>query len=105
MRAQQTTDAVPTEVLAEEAPVQDDKVEYLEFLGTDPQLGTEFYGATGTHSVSAKHLREVADIELGVKEAVWQRQKNGRFLVPTADLTPEAVEYLMQDPMFKVVSL
>lgn len=90
---------------AELAPEEPAKTEYLEFLGTDPQFGTEFYGETGTHSITAKHLREVADVDLGVKEAVWKRGRNGRFLVPTSDLTPEAVDHLSHDAMFKVVSL
>jgi hypothetical protein len=103
MRVQQNAEAVPTEVQAEAVP--NDKVEYLEFLGTDSQFGTEFYGETGTHSVTAKHLKEAADVDLGMKEAVWRKGRNGRFLVKTSDLTPEAVEHLATDPMFRVVSL
>lgn len=92
---------------AELAPEKQEpaKTEYLEFLGTNPEFGTEFYGDTGTHVITAKHLREAADVELGVKEAVWKRGRNGRFLVPTSDLTPEAVDHLSHDAMFKVVSL
>ncbi len=79
--------------------------EYLEFVGTDPIHGTEFYGANGTHSLTQKHMKEYHDVDLGKKEVVWKRGSNGRFLVPVSDLTPEAVEVLAQDPMFKKVSI
>ncbi len=80
------------------------KTDYLEFVGTG-QYGTEFYGQRGTHVVTAKQLKEAYDVDLGVKEAVWKRGKNQRFLVPVADLNAEAVEALEKDPMFKRVSI
>lgn len=99
------------------APIQDDaadtvvvepqeeaEVEYIEFVGEQP-YGTEFYGRTGTHSITAKHLKEHHDVDLGKKEVVWQRGSNGRFLVPVSDITPEAAEVLAQDPMFKRVTI
>jgi hypothetical protein len=90
-----------TETTAESEP---EKVEYLEFVGSEP-YGTEFYGQTGTHSITDKHMKEYHDVPLGKKEVVWSRGKNGRFLVPTADLNPDAVTVLADDPMFKVVTV
>lgn len=82
----------------------DEEVEYLEFVGTKP-FGTEFYGATGTHTVTRAQMKDRHDVDLGPKEVVWRKGKNGRFLVPVADMTPEAVEVLAADPMFKRVSI
>lgn len=87
-----------------EAEVLPDQTEYIEFVGQEPH-GTEFYGRLGTHSISAKHMKEFHDTELGKKDIVWTRGSNGRFLVPVTDMTPEAAEILARDPMFKRVSI
>ena len=102
-----TDKAQGTEVPAAEATAEPEKTEYLEFLGTDPSgHGTEFYKDNGgTHTISNAQMKAAYDVELGVKEAVWKRGSNGRFLVPTADLNPKAVEILAKDPMFKLVEL
>jgi hypothetical protein len=97
--------AVKPDEAAEAEPVEPTTTEYLEFLGTDKVHGTEFYGETGTHAISNAHMKATHDVELGVKEAVWKRGPNRRFLVPTADLNPAAVEILAADPMFKLVTL
>jgi hypothetical protein len=82
------------------------ETEYLEFLGTNPEThGTEFYRDGGTHTISRAHMKAIHGVDLGVKEAVWKRGSNGRFLVPVADLGPEAGEILAADPMFKRVTL
>lgn len=81
------------------------KTDYVEFLGTDPSVGTEFYGQHGTHSITRAHMKDTHDVDLGVKEVVWKRGKNGRFLVPASDLTSEVVDILIADPMFKLVSI
>jgi hypothetical protein len=93
----------PAEPAEQEAAPE--KTEYLEFLGTDPAHGTEFYKDSGTHTVSDAHMKSVHDVSLGKREAVWKRGRNGRFLVATADLNPAAVEILAADPMFKLVEL
>jgi hypothetical protein len=88
-------------------PQEPAKTEYLEFVG-DAQYGTQFYskevGAVG-HSVTAAHLKQYHDIDLGKKVVEWKRGANGRFLVPVSDMTPEAAELLANDPMFKRVEL
>lgn len=90
----------PEETVDEPVPAQ----EFLEFVGTPP-YGTEFYsGEFGTHVVTAKQLKDAYDVDLGKKEVVWRKDKNGRMLVSTEGLTPEAVEALANDQMFKVVS-
>lgn len=94
----------PTGLVAEEEPA---KAQYIEFVGTAP-YGTEFYTKTVggvAHTITAKHMRDTHDIDLGKREVSWTRGTNGRFLVSTSDLTPEAVEYLKTDPMFKLVEL
>jgi hypothetical protein len=94
--------------LAEEdlaAEPENDKTEYIEFVGMPP-LGTEFYkGDLGTHSIDRKHMKDVHDIDLGAKEVVWRKGANGRMLVPVADIAPAVVAYLETDPMFKRVTL
>jgi hypothetical protein len=92
------------EVPADE-PVAEDKPEYIEFLGTDPRYGTEFYGVNGSHTIGRTHMKDQHDIDLGTKELVWKAGKDGRFLVPVADMSPEAAEHLANDPMFKRVTL
>lgn len=87
-------------VEAEAEPVNQ-KTEYVEFVGIQP-YGTEF---SGGHSISAKHMKEYHDVELGAKELSWTKGKNGRFLVPMADMTPEAAEVLLADPMFRKASV
>lgn len=77
------------------------KTEYVEFVGWPP-FGTEFISE---HSITAKHMKEVHDIDLGKKEVVWRKGTNGRFLVPTKDISPDTVAYLKTDPAFKIVSL
>lgn len=77
------------------------KVDYIEFVGTAPH-GTEFHSS---HTVSAVDLKKYHDVDLGVKEVVWTKGDNGRFLVPVKDMTPEAAEVLAKDPMFKRVKL
>lgn len=99
---EETREAFEARQAAEQEP---EKTEYLEFLGTDSVHGTEFYGDTGTHAITNAHMKKYHDVELGVKEAVWKRGSNGRFLVPTKDLNPAAIEILVADPMFKLVTL
>ncbi len=92
-------------VVADAEPVPDDKKEYIEFVG-QPPYGTEFYnGEYGTHTVFANDFKKYHDLDLGKKEVVWRKGPNGRMLVPVADITPEAAEYLASDPMFKRVTL
>lgn len=104
----QDPDSVVATPDAEAVAEEPAKVEYLEFLGTDAAFGTDFYtkevGGVG-HTISNAHMKKYHDIELGVKEAAWKRGNNGRFLFPTADLNPAAVEVLAKDGMFKVVTL
>lgn len=76
--------------------------EYIEFVGTDKRYGTEFHS---THTVTAKDLEDAADIDLGKDVVTWRKGSNGRFLVPASELTPEAVEYLASDPMFRLVKV
>ncbi len=87
------------------------KTEYLEFLGTDPRgFGTEFYaeGVVG-HTVTRKHLKDVHDVTTQDKDLAWTKaaagKHKGRMLVPVADVSPEALDILENDPMFKRVSL
>lgn len=98
--------AAPEELAEQvEAPAQPEKTEYIEFVG-QPPYGTEFYnGEFGTHTVYAKEFKAYHDLDLGKKEVVWRKGKNGRMLVPVSDITPEAAEYLESDPMFKRVEL
>lgn len=101
----QSMEEQPTDAPAEEAQ-EEAKTEYLEFLGTHPETyGTEFYKDQGTHSISKEHMKTFHDVDLGVEVATWKRGPNGRFLVPTADLNPAAVEVLAADPMFTLVKL
>lgn len=89
------------EVTVEAKPEAKQKTEYIEFVG-DAVHGTEFIGQ---HSVDAKHMKEYHDTDLGKKEVVWTKGRNGRYLVKASDITPEAAEVLENDPMFKRVSL
>lgn len=88
---------------AEEKP---DATEYIEFVGDKPH-GTEFYKVEGgTHSITAAHMKQYHDVELGAKEIVWRKKtEKGRMLVPVSDMTPEAAEIIAADPMFKRVTL
>jgi hypothetical protein len=95
---------VPDEDLVEKEAPAATTTEYLEFVGQEP-YGTEFYGQTGTHTVTKAHMKEHHDVDLGTKEVVWKRGPNGRFLVPVADITPEAAEVLSNDPLFRRVTL
>lgn len=97
--------AAPEE-LAEQAPAPEEgKTEYIEFVG-QPPYGTEFHrGEYGTHTVNAKDFKTYHNLDLGKKEVVWRKGANGRMLVPVADITPDAAEYLASDPMFKRVTL
>lgn len=85
----------------EESAAEPQTDEYVEFIGWPP-YGTEF---TSLHTISADHMREVHNIELGTEEAVWRKGSNGRFLVPTSSLSREAVAYLKTDAAFQVVNL
>lgn len=97
-------DKVAAEGEPEAAPVTE--TDYIEFVGDNPKYGVEFYnGPSGTHSLTAKHMKEYHDIDLGKKEVVWTKGKNGRMLVPVSDITPEAADVLAEDPMFKRVTL
>lgn len=79
--------------------------EYVEFIGVPP-YGTEFYKVGGgTHSITEAHMREHHNVGLGQEEVVWKKGANGRMLVPTSELTPEAVSVLAEDPMFEVVTI
>ena len=92
-----------------EAEPEPEKVEYIEFLGTDPKFGTEFYapGVVG-HTVTRKDLKDAWGITIP-KDIEWTKlaggPHRGRMLVPVSDLTPEAADGLANDPMFKRVSL
>lgn len=83
-----------------EAP-EGTETEYIEFVG-QPPYGTEF---TASHSVTRQHMKDYHDVALGPKEVVWQKGKNGRYLVKASEMTPEAAEVLEADPMFKRVTL
>jgi hypothetical protein len=97
--------AAPAELAEQEPAPEEDKTEYIEFVG-QPPYGTEFYkGELGTHTVFAHDFKKYHDLELGKKEVVWRKGSNGRMLVPVSDITPEAAEYLASDPMFKRVTL
>jgi hypothetical protein len=84
-----------------EAQAEPAKTEYIEFVG-DVKYGTEF---TGRHRVSDKHMKKFHHVDLGKKEVSWTKRADGRMLVPTSDITPEAAEVLANDPMFKRVEL
>lgn len=89
-------------VAAEPVPTDEPtKTEYVEWVGLPP------FGTTSSsgHSVSAAHMKKYHDVDLGVKEASWTPDRKRRFLVKASDLTPEAVEVLTADPMFKLVEL
>jgi hypothetical protein len=96
---QADAEAVP-ELAEEQAPTE---TEYIEFVGDKP-YGTEFYGQGGTHTITRKQFENYHDIKT-VKDLVWKRGANGRFLVPVADMSPEAAELLANDPMFRRVTL
>lgn len=82
--------------------VSADKTEYIEFLGTDPSThGTKF--SVG-HGVSKAHFKKYHDV-VTPKDLEWTKGSNGRFLVPVSDMSPEAAEVLVNDPMFKRVTL
>lgn len=83
------------------APAEEAKTEYVEFVGTDPNYGTEFHEK---HAVSRAHLKKYHDLTTP-KDLEWTKGSNGRFLVPVADMTPEVAELLANDPMFKRVTL
>jgi hypothetical protein len=87
----------------EKAAVEEEPeaTEYIEFVGTDPQYGTTFHTS---HSVSKAHFKKFHDLTVP-KDLVWTRGANGRFLVPVSDMTPEAAEVLVNDPMFKRVTV
>ena len=89
------------EAALEEPQAEPQGTEYIEFVGQQP-YGTEF---TTSHTVSRKDLKDAYDIDLGTKEVVWTKGRNGRFLVKASDMSPEAVEVLENDPMFKRVTL
>ncbi len=80
------------------------QTEYIEFLGS-AEYGTEFYRATGTHTVNRKDVQEAWGLELGHKEVVWRRGRAGRFLVPASEFSAEVRDALVATPEFKLVSL
>jgi hypothetical protein len=91
---------------------EDDEPEttdYIEFVGTDPQFGTEFYrpGVVG-HSITRKHMRETHDVTM-TKDLEWTKAEagkhKGRMLVPVEGLSQDTLDILENDPMFKRVSL
>jgi hypothetical protein len=86
-----------TEVKAEPKSETPEPIEYIEFVG-DPQYGTEFHSE---HTVSAAHMRQYHDVDLGTKVVAWNKQNH--FRVPASDITPEAASILEADPMFKRV--
>lgn len=87
---------------AREESSEPDKVEYIEFLGTDPGLhGTTLHTS---HSVSKAHFKQYHDVVTD-KDLTWTKGSNGRFLVPVGDMSPEAAEVLAKDPMFKRVKV
>jgi hypothetical protein len=92
-------DEAPMPETAVSEPEQD-KTEYIEFVG-EPPYGTEF---SAGHSVSRKHFKEYHDITT-TKDLEWTKGKNGRFLVPVADMSPEAAEHLVDQTMFRKVTL
>jgi hypothetical protein len=90
------------------APAED-KVEYIEFLGTNKEFGVEFYkeGVVG-HSVTRKELREAWDVDTP-KDLKWTKMAGGphkgRMLVKVEDMSPAAAEGFANDPMFRRVTL
>jgi len=76
-------------------------VEYVEFVGTEP-YGAEFITA---HTITRKQARDAWEITIPA-DLVWtkDRRKKDRMLVPTEGMSPELVEFLADDPMFKVVT-
>lgn len=80
---------------------EDTKTEYIEFFGLDPRYGTEFHSE---HSITRAHFKKYHDLTTP-KDLVWTKGSNGRFLVPTADMTPEVAEVLAKDPAFKRVTV
>lgn len=95
-------EAVPSDSkVPVEAEPDTTKTEYIEFVGTDPKHGTEFHTS---HSVSKAHFKKFHDVTTD-KDLEWTKGPNGRFLVPVSDMSPEAAEVLVNDPMFKRVTL
>ena len=90
------TESTSKDNAAEEKPSGD----MIEFVGTPP-FGTEFHS---THTISNQHMKHYHNVELGQKEAVWQKGPDGRFLVPISDLNPDAVKIILGDPQFKRVT-
>lgn len=90
---------------SEEQAPESEETEYIEFLGTDPQHGTTFYG---THTVSKKYLKDAWGVDTP-KDLTWAKQEGGpragRMLVPVSDMSPEAAEGLAKDRMFRRVTL
>ena len=81
------------------------KVEYIEFVGLDSGLGTEFHSE---HTVTRKQLKDAWDVTTP-KDLRWVKAEGGphkgRMLVPVSDMSPEAAAGLENDPMFKRVTL
>ena len=100
----QNTEQTHEDFLAEqaaEAQAEPAKTTYVEFVGSPP-YGTEF---VNDHSVDKAHMRQYHDVDLGAEVVKWTKGKNGRFLVPADQMTPEAAKVLDNDPMFQVVEL
>jgi hypothetical protein len=102
-KVRQTDNEAINDSLVGEDSKATDTQEFIEFVGQEP-YGTEFYGLKGTHSIDKKHMKDQHDVDLGAKEIVWKRGSNGRFLVPVSDMSLEAAEALVADPLFKRVT-
>lgn len=108
-----TDDPQTAEVLADEAAAPEElaeqeepaKVDYIEFLGTDPQFGVEF---TSEHTVTRKQLKDAWDVTTP-KDLRWEKKvggpHKGRMLVPVSDMSPEAAAGFENDSMFRRVTL
>lgn len=96
---------VPEAEQLSEAPAEPEKVDYIEFVGTNPEYGTEFHSE---HTITRKQLRDAWGVETP-KDMRWVKAEGGphkgRMLVPVSDMSPQAAEGLANEPMFKRVTL
>lgn len=85
------------------------KTKFVEFVGTDPRFGVEFYpeGRVG-HTVLPRDVKDAWGVEIP-KKIEWTKAAGGphkgRMLAPAEGLSDEALESFNNDPMFKVVEL
>ncbi len=101
--ADAAAEAHEAEVAADKAQ-EPESTEYIEFVGVPP-ITPEF---VKERIITRREAKDGWDISIP-KDLVWTKGKGklkGRMLIPTADLTPETVEMLVDvEEGFKLVRI